>query len=146
MKKTFYYLGLMLLSICLNLAVTSCSSDDDGTEEITTTSKIAGKWFYESSDVYTESEFIDKEDLQSFVSWMVFTEYGDISWYDTDLQEIIYGAYRLDGSTLYVYNIEHEDYLPYSYTVKQLTDKKMTLGVELEGLYKMDVHYTKEIK
>ena len=145
MKKTLYFLSLVLFSMVFSLNTTSCnSSDDDDTIEVVNNKKIVGKWFYEDSDFHSEQDYITEDAIEMFVSWICFTELGDVSWFDTDLQEIIYGDYRLDGTTLYIYNIEHEDYLPYNYTVKSLTDKDLTLHVKMEGLYSMDVHYKKK--
>lgn len=144
MKKTLYFLSLVLFSMVFSLNMTSCnSSDDDDTTEVVNNKKIVGKWFYEDSNFYSEQDYITEDAVEMFVSWICFTELGDVSWFDTDLQEIIYGDYRLDGTTLYIYNIEHEDYLPYNYTVKSLTDEDLTLHVKMEGLYSMDVHYKK---
>lgn len=142
MKKTFAYLSFVLFALmgCMNLA--SCS-DSDGQDAGTLGNRqIAGKWFYVSSNYISLPAGTEKP--EDFISWMYFTEYGDMSFYDTDLQSIIYADYRLEKDKLTVYNIENDSYMPFTYTIKKLTSTELVVHVKLEGLYEAEFFYKKD--
>lgn len=142
MKRTFAYLSFVLFALlgCMNLA--SCSDSDSQNTGTLGNQQIAGKWFYVNSNYISLPAGTEKP--EDFISWMYFTEYGDMSFYDTDLQTIIYADYRLEKDKLTVYNIDNDSYMPFTYTIKKLTNTELVVHVKLEGLYEAEFFYEKD--
>lgn len=107
------------------LPFSSCSSDDDVEAD-----SIIGKWYV--TNVESSSAFGEVEEEWEVGDWILFNEDETCTW--TQIGEIINAKYEIDNNILSVFDIDSEDFIPFSYKIAKLTSDELILTIEAGGL------------
>lgn len=121
-KNIFSVFVAVLLS---SLTFISCSSDDDVEAD-----SIIGKWYV--TNVESSSAFGEVEEEWEVGDWILFNEDETCTW--TQIGEIINAKYEIDNNILSVFDIDSEDFIPFSYKIAKLTSDELILTIEAGGL------------
>lgn len=122
-KNIFSIFVAVLLS---SLTFISCSSDGDVEAD-----SIIGKWYV--INVESSSAFGEVEEEMEVGDWILFNEDETCTW--TQTGEIINAKYEIDNNILSIFDIDSEDYMPFSYKIVKLTSNELILTIEAGGLF-----------
>lgn len=95
MKSLKTFMTWLMVLVCLNLTVTSCSDDDDEENDVTTGS-IIGTWEFNEDDEYIETMTFSKDGTFK----ATIKEYNNGEW-ETDY---LSGSYTYKNNTITIEN------------------------------------------
>ena len=132
MKK---YLSILLGVLFSTLFFASCSSDDD-----VDASSIIGKWYVVNAEV--SSSYDDDAECDMVEGdWIEFKSDNTCSW--TEYGYKLNASYKISGSTLSIYDIDDNGYMPFSYIIEEFDDNTLVLVIDLGALLKGRIEFEK---
>ena len=126
------YIKLLMVALfaTMTFALTSCGDDDDEPS----TANIVGTW--KGIDKFSVEDYYTV--IDSYMQFKSDGKYIEIDAFDDGDIDIVKGTWTLDGNTLTMNaNNEYGFTVPYTVTVKKITNKELTVTVfGIERTYK----------